>query len=421
MIKENFKRHFNSGLFHIFGSSVINKVIGFIGSFILVRILTKTEYGIYTYAWNIYSLILLFSGMGMDSAVLQLSSERNSDEKYCRSISGIGTRFGLVSNIFLGGVILFIGLFVPLKIEAAQGLLLMLCGLPLLQFIINMCAVNLRAVRKNREYSQMMMMVSFFTLTFNVIGAVIFREYGLVLGQYAANFASILMCVFFFRSVWLRGTGELSKTEMSPLFRIAFISMLNNSLAQVMYLLDIFVLGIIDPQETILASYKVATVIPTALMFIPQSLVIYIYPYFAEHKDDKKWCLMHYKKLVKYFGTFNLLISATLFLFAPQIIWIVFGESYLDCVTIFRILSINYFFSSTFRTISGNLLVTQRKLRFNLLVVVITSICNVVFDCYFIKRWGGVGAAVATIGVVCLSGLMSTTYLIYTLRKGRQL
>ena len=62
--------------------------------------------------------------------------------------------------------------------------------------------------------------------------------------------------------------------------------MVINALSQLLYLLDLFVIGIVDPQETIIASYKVATVIPTALIFIPNSLVIYIYPYFAEHKDD---------------------------------------------------------------------------------------------------------------------------------------
>ena len=43
------------GFFYIFGSGVLNKIIGFMSSAILVRIITKEEYGVFTYAWNIFS------------------------------------------------------------------------------------------------------------------------------------------------------------------------------------------------------------------------------------------------------------------------------------------------------------------------------------------------------------------------------
>ena len=149
MRTEKIKKLFRSGFFHIIGSSAVNKIISFLSSFVLVRILTKSEYGTYTYAWNIYSLLVLMSGMGMDSAVLQIMSERSGDEQYGKRISAFGMRFGLAVNFFLSLLILFIGLFADLKIAAARGLLIMLCALPLLQVIINIASANLRATRKN--------------------------------------------------------------------------------------------------------------------------------------------------------------------------------------------------------------------------------------------------------------------------------
>lgn len=418
MLAEKIKKHFRSGLFHIFGSSVLNKVIGFLSSFILVRILTKAEYGTFTYAWNIYSIVLIFNSMGMDSAILQLTSERSGDEEYRKRISAYGARIGLTVNAILGAAILFIGLFAPLKIESARGLLIMLCALPPLQLITSIAAVNLRSARKNKEYSRLMMINSITGLVCTVVCSLLLRDTGMVIAQYLVNTFSVLLCVFFFKSIWLKADQSILREDRSPLLKIAMISMLNNSLSQLMYLLDVFVLGMVDPQETVLASYKVATVIPTALSFIPSSLVIYIYPYFAEHKDDKKWCLEHYKKLVTIFGACNLAVSAVLFLLAPFIIRIVFGAQYLDCLPVFRLLSINYFFSGTFRVLSGNLLVTQRKLKINFIIVLISSSCNIVFDYFFIKQWGSVGAAIATIGVVFISSVMSTACLIYTFKKG---
>lgn len=48
---------FKTGFFHIFGSSVINKIVTFASGIILVRILSKEEYGVYTYAENLLSFL----------------------------------------------------------------------------------------------------------------------------------------------------------------------------------------------------------------------------------------------------------------------------------------------------------------------------------------------------------------------------
>ena len=205
--------------------------------------------------------------------------------------------------------------------------------------------------------------------------------------------------------------------EKRTLLSISVVSMCNNGLSQLMYLLDVFVLGVVAANENILASYKVATTIPAALSFIPVSIITYIYPYFAEHRKDGKWCLERYKQVLKGVAMMNFLISTILFVLAPFIIHIMYGKEYLDAVPVFRILSMNYFFSGTFRVISGNLLVTQRKLKFNLFVALVSGIINALSDFYFIQWWGSIGAAVATILVVFVSGVMSTIYLIITFKK----
>ena len=75
-----------TGFFHIFGANVLNKVIAFSSTFILVRLLTKNEYGIFTYAFNIYTMIMLLRGLGLDSAILQLCCERYKDYDFQKNI-----------------------------------------------------------------------------------------------------------------------------------------------------------------------------------------------------------------------------------------------------------------------------------------------------------------------------------------------
>lgn len=416
-IKAKICQLFKTGFFHIFGSSVINRIIGFLSSIILVRILSKAEYGTFTYAWNIYSIIILFNGMGIEFGALQLSSEHSGDTLYANRVSNYGIRFGMRFNLLLVIALLGIGLFAPLKIAGGRPLLIALCLMPTVQLLYNMTSCFLRSQKRNQEYATIAVINTVMVFVVSAGCAFLLREMGMVVGHYVAYVVAYLVGLLVFHvHLFSRDDGELGE-DKKPLLKISFISMLNNGLSQLMYLLDVFILGIVDPQETILASYKVATMIPAALTFIPLSLITYLYPYFAEHKDDGKWCLNHYKKILLGLGGFNLAFSAVLFVAAPLIIRLLFGQQYIDAVPIFRLLAVNYFFSGTFRILSGNLLVTQRKLKFNLFVAIVSSLTNAVADYFFIQWWGSMGAALATVLVVLISSVLSTTYLIYTFRR----
>lgn len=386
-------------------------------SIVLVRILTKVEYGIFTYAWNIYSIILIFNGMGVESGVLQLSCEQSGNTEYGDRVSNYGIRFGVKFDLILGASILLIGMFAPLKIEASRELLCMLCFLPMSQILFQMTTTYLRAQKRNQEFARLTVLNTALIFVVSAGCAFVLRVKGLVLGYYAAYLSSFVVGILFCRIRLFNKSAPLESEDRKSLLKIAAISMVNSGLSQLMYLLDVFVLGIVDPQETILASYKVATMIPSALTFIPISLITYLYPYFAEHKDNGEWCLNHYKQILLALGGVNFALSAVLFGAAPLIIRILFGAQYLDAVPVFRILSANYFFSGTFRIFSGNLLVTQRKLKFNLFVAIVSSLTNVAADYFFIQWWGSIGAAFATVLVVFVSSVLSTVYLIHTFRQ----
>ena len=195
---------------------------------------------------------------------------------------------------------------------------------------------------------------------------------------------------------------------------ISIISLCNNALSQLLYLFDVFVIGVVIANEEILATYKVATIIPTAMMFVPQSVIVFVYPYFAEHRLDKKWCISNFKKLMVYFNLANIVITAMLVAGAPIIIRLVHGAKYLDAVPAFRILSLSYFFSAGFKSISGNLLVTQRKLKYNLFVSIMTGVVNIITDYILVSYMGSIGAAYTTLAVVILAGLLMTPYLLYS-------
>ena len=416
-LTDKIKQLIKTGFFHIFGSSVINKIVAFLSNVVLVRILSKSEYGIFTYSWNIYSILLLLNGLGIESGVLQVCSEWGNDKEKIRKNLNLGVKIGTKFDILLGIIIFEIGCLVNFKIKGADTLLKLMCLLPMIKFLYALISSVLLEEKRNKEYSELTMFNTMMIFICASIGALVFRERGMIFGYYIAYSSSVIMAMFKMKIKIFQKCEPSNLEEKRTLLSISVVSMCNNGLSQLMYLLDVFVLGVVAANENILASYKVATTIPAALSFIPVSIITYIYPYFAEHRKDGKWCLERYKQVLKGVAMMNFLISTILFVLAPFIIHIMYGKEYLDAVPVFRILSMNYFFSGTFRVISGNLLVTQRKLKFNLFVALVSGIINALSDFYFIQWWGSIGAAVATILVVFVSGVMSTIYLIITFKK----
>ena len=417
MFKIYASKLYKSGFFHIFGTNVLNKILSFVNGIILVQVLTKPEYGLFTYAFNIYNIAMLANGLGMDASVLQLCCERIQDKAFCQRVVRQGARIGGLFTIFLGIVLLGIGMFAPLAFETARPLFYMLCLLPLTQFIYALMCIILRAERRNQEFAQLSLISTSVTVFMGITFAWLFREKGLIVGYYLASLVGIGWGYLRLNTrICLKGE-ELEPEARKSLLSIGTICVMNNGISQMLYVLDIFILGIYFSDESILAGYKVATLIPFGLLFIPSSLMTYLFPYFASHQQDGKWCYSYYMKILHYFGLANAVLSVILFIFAEILVRLIFGSDYVDIVPIFQILVINYFFSATFRSLAGNVLASMRKLKFNFYVTSAAGVVNIVLDIFFIQWWGSFGAAITTLIVTSFFGVVSTVYLIFVLKK----
>ena len=96
----------STGFLHNNSSEVLNKIIVSCSGIIIVNFLSKESYGIYSYAMNILSTFLIFSGFGATSALIQLGSEHLEDPKKQESITRFGYRFGVAVNLLMAGAFL---------------------------------------------------------------------------------------------------------------------------------------------------------------------------------------------------------------------------------------------------------------------------------------------------------------------------
>jgi O-antigen/teichoic acid export membrane protein len=402
------------GLFHIMGTNILNYLISFVTNILIVRFLSKTNYGIFSYAYNQYSLFLLFSGMGLISGVLQFGSEKRPDEEK-ESYFRFGLTAGLIFNLLISTFIFLYGRFVNISIPESAPYICELMLLPLFDYVFNYIAILLRIRKKNKEYARLMNINTILYFLFACSGAYFYGITGTILGRYFAFSLSIIIgirfCKYDFQK--MRGVQKLYSSQKRGILKYSIIACLSNSISSLLYLIDIALIGLYIKDSVTVAVYKVATTIPNAMVFIPSSIMVFIYPYFAEQNQNFDWIKQKYYSMLKALLLVNAFISLLLVIFAPYIISILWGQEYLDAVIPFRILSFSYFISASFRIPCGNILAMLRKVKVNLVVSIISGICNILLDMVLIPYMGSNGAAVATLSVVAISSVIAFPYLLY--------
>lgn len=413
------KKLVNTGFLHIFSSQVIVKIISFCSAMLIVRILSKDEYGLYSYAANIISMFMLLDGLGTASAALQYGSENYTIIEKKNAYLKFGFSFGLVFNCIIALAIIVSTYCIPFKIKGAQPLLLLMSAQPLLSYILSSIQNYLRIEIRNKEFSTFNIIQSITTIIATISGAYYYGVYGVVLFQYISSFILIFIGINLARDYLdvFKVKIQLVHNEIRGFINYSVVCAFNNGISGLLYSIDVFIIGLFFPDISIIATYKTATVIPFALNFIPSAVVTYIYPYFARNNKDKSWVYDKYKLLIKYFGLFNFFLTIVLVWSAPLIVKIIFGEQYIDAVLPFRILSIGYFINATFRMTGGNIIAMLHKVKFNLYVAIGSGLMNCILNVPFIKFFGPVGASTATVIIFSVTAFANTVY-IRTLLKG---
>ncbi|QQN83535.1 oligosaccharide flippase family protein [Bacillus toyonensis] len=416
-MNELIKKVRKKGFFHIFSANVFNKIIQFCSGIFLVRLLTQSEFGNYSYAQNILNIFLIFNGLGVLYALLQFGSESDTNSKR-NSYFKFGFKVGISFNVVIVLVMCGYGLFIDFPNNQTRLALFMMLLMPFTMFSFEYVQNYLRTGLHNIEFSRLSTLNTFLIFGFSVIGSILNGVYGVIMGVYIAYLVSIIVGFFFInkKGKLFSQTGKISKNDKKEFLNYSIISMFSNAVSQLVYLIDIFLIGLLIRDTEVLAIYKTATLIPFALNFIPLSIMTFIYPYFAKNREDKEWIRQTYIKIQKALVVFNLIIVIILVLTAPIIVRILFGENYLESVTVFRILCIAYLLGGSFRIPAGNVLAMLRKVKFLFVTNIVVGVINICLDFILIKYFAAIGAAITTLVIILITSIIYNIYLYYQIR-----
>lgn len=412
------------GFAHIFTTSVINKLLSLVTNMVIVRVMSKSDYGFYSYAYNIVTIVLIVSDLGTRMARFQYCCETN-DPAERKAITRFLMRIGTISNVLFSAGTFIYATFLPLSIPGGKFALQMLSGVYLFQYFYDQTCYGFRIEKDNKRYALLTNINSIGYGLMVCIGAWLFGIAGTAVGKYLSYLMPIAIGFCWMKKHDSAAAGDafiLPSDKKKEMVKYGLLIVLTNSVSSVLSYFDTYLVGKIITDEIVLADYKVATVIPHALNFIPICCMTMIYPYFVEQKGDKKWIIKNTHKIQLLLGVISIAISVGGFLLAPYIIRFVFGEQYITAVPVFRVLMLTFFISCTFRIPIGNVLTMMHLVKVNFWLSVAECGVNIVADVILIKKLGSIGAAYATFFITVLSSVLSGIYfhLFLSRKKGVQ-
>ena len=395
----------DKGAFAILTGSFLTKIAAFLGSLILVRIMSKSEFGVLGYMENLYTYAYLFAGYGLNNAVfryLVLKEDDAGKKGVFDYVATQGTKFNLAFVLVLA-----LAAFVfphPVEFSAAQLLLpLMLLALPF-QFLADTCSFSLRALFRNRAYAFAAVLAVVAVWSAKAIGASLFDLKGAAASwPIAYCILAVVLLLYFRRRVFPKATSNPPSTDERRGIRSYSLQyMVTNGLWALFLQNDLLMISLLIGDASAVADYKVAYAIPAAIAILSSSIGMFVAPYFVKRENDKAWVWANYKRTlaitVVLVGGAALLVS----LLAEPVIGFFYGEQYLNIIPLMNLLLITAFITNGLRYTTANLLAAMGKIRVNMIVSFSGMVCQIVLNLFLIPIFGVYGAAYTSIIVYTL-------------------
>lgn len=414
--KTKLKSIWELGGFHVVGGNFLNKFVTFFGSVLIVRLLTKNEYGELSYIENLYSFLYLLAGFGISNAILRfVILEKDIEGK--KAVFNYMVKIAIVINIFiilLGFVANHYYPHAETFTYAAGLLYIMMLMLPAQYFFDNNIALK-RAFLDNKSFAYYNFAYATTVIIGKCMGAYSGGLEGVVVLGVVIQYAFALVIYASNRKKYF---NKVKKTDMyvdkykkKKIWTYSIQYMFTNGMWTLFMLVDVFLLGVFIKDPTIIADYKVAYAWPANISIVCSAIGMFISPYFIKNEENYKWVRTNYRKVFILNFIIVFIIAMVMYIAAKPLIFIYGGEAYYNVVPLLRTILISSFINNGLRYMTANCLAAMGKIQANMIVSFMGLVSQIILNLYFIPKFGAYGPAYS--GIIVYSLMAITLFLVF--------
>lgn len=404
VIKTFFANLKAKGALPIFISTFLIKFVTFFGSFFLIRILSKNDYGVYSYFENIYGYLYLVAGLGLSNSIFRFVVIANGEEKKCRFYEfSIKTGTIINFNVVLFACILFYKIDFP---DPYSNYAYVILGLSLLvpfKYLVDCNLYLHRAMFKPKRYALWSIVASSAYILAKVLGALVFSIKGIVIFSIIAELVLCVVTFFSVKGKYFVNSKDspvtLTKKEKKESMVFAIEDMITKGLWTILMLNDVFILGKFFTDPNVIANYKAAILIPQTFSLISNAIGLIVGPYFSKLEHEGK--IDEVKKLWNKSIIISTILLSILFVFsfflAKPLIRILCGEQYVEIVPLMRLFLISSLINNAFRYTTANAMTAMGAVKYNIIISLIGLAIQIGLNIVLIPKFGVNGVAYANI------------------------
>ncbi|WP_302849549.1 polysaccharide biosynthesis C-terminal domain-containing protein [Polaribacter sp. KT 15] len=388
---------------YVFLATIFAKILSLAASWVALQFIDNQDLGVLLFSYNVILFILPISGLGLHQSLLRFSALNNNTEDKNHIFLYV-LKYGLISCLVLISIIIITSFFISYQFEKAQFFIIILSFLLIPAFLFEIIKTQLRLNHDNKSYAYSEFLYSLIFLILITVLTFYYQENGYVI---SLLLAPVLASLFFIKKIKIKATKIKIVSELNFQFwRYGFFASLSNVVTQLLFAIDILLIGYLINDAEMVTNYRYVSIIPFSLLFLPRVFINTDFVAFTEKILDKNYIRTYIKSYIQLFTILSFLLIMFSYFFGSFLLSLL-DESFIKYQTTFFILMLGISGIFILRGLFGNLLSSIGKAHINYYIASIALVINIISNYYLIPKYGIKGAAITSAILMWLTGLFS--------------
>ena len=414
------------GGFHLFLGVALSNVISALGTILIVRLLTPTQYGLYAVALMPPALLGLFRDWGINTAMVKHLAQYKSENKTAdvKRVLATGLLFESLLGTLLSVTCFFLASFLAINVFHR----------PELQPLIGIASVTILAgalltaaqsaftgFERMELYSLTMIIKSSFKVFLAPLLVFLgYGTFGAILGHTAAFLISgvlgiLVIYIIFHKN--LRGESN-DKNNLTTTFKAMFRYGLPLSVSTIIggFLAQFYnFMMAIYSTDFMIGNYQAAVNFAVLITFFTTPIATVLFPAFSKLNPEKEMKTLRtiFQYSVKYASLLTIPATAAIMVLSTPLVFTLFGEKYTSTPLFLTLYAIGYLYTALGNLSLGNFLNGQGKTMVTMRLTLITLATGLPLGFLLIPRFEIIGLIITTL----VSGLPSLATGLWWIRK----
>ncbi|MDQ1251999.1 MAG: hypothetical protein QG646_1114 [Euryarchaeota archaeon] len=396
--------------FHYLWGLVVSTVVSSLGVIVIARMLGADLYGLYSIAFMVPNLIMIFRDWGINFAIVKFSAQYRAEERKSeiKSIIISGVLFELLFGLVLMLVSITISDYVAVSMYNRPALapLMQLASLSILTSGIISAATGVFTGFERMALNSVMIVCQAIIKTLAIIGLIFvgLSTSGAVMGAIMGSLFAGIVGAILIRLIYVelhKNSSNKLQIKKYLLEMLKYATPLSISLIITGFLLQYYscLLPIYYSDNVAVANYSIAQNFVVLIGFFAVPITTVLFPAFSKlnAQKDKEALKNVFSLSVKYSSLIVIPIVFLVICLSQSAISILFGSTYSSAAFYLSLLALTYLFVAFGSLSSGNLINSQGNTKLTMKLTVLTALIGFPLGLVLIFQLGVIGLIISTL------------------------